>query len=264
MINRIWESHKRFIIGIVVGALFILVAHQIAVAPMGKKVEKIRKRSSESARHLDNLFDPGKVEHPTPTTKMKYRKARARLSSELDDMRTQVGFPVQAPFVLPAGEGMPEAYYMDVFSKSKRKIQVAANSRAIDIHQQVLQGRRRVEDVPKALVTLAVLERALLTAIVSGVTALESVEFASGQRSAPVEGYRLEEDLITVTVKGTPASIQDWLRSLGRRESFLMIATAEIKGAGTEEPSELVTAKVQLGPLMVTEKAPEESEEEEE
>ncbi|MHC4599542.1 MAG: hypothetical protein ACYS47_11095 [Planctomycetota bacterium] len=94
-------------------------------------------------------------------------------------------------------------------------------------------------------------------------SSLESVEFASGERSAPVENYRLEENLISVTVKGSAASVQEWLRSLGRRESFLMIASASIKGPEPGAEEEWVTAKVQIGPLLVTEKALSEEEEEE-
>ncbi|MHC4777491.1 MAG: hypothetical protein ACYTFG_02815 [Planctomycetota bacterium] len=263
MINQIWEAHKRFIIGIAVGALFVLLAHQIAVAPLGKKATKVAKRSADNEKKLTALFNENAEEHPTPTTENKYRKAMARANTELDDARTAVGFPVQAPFLLPAGEGMPEAYYIDVFSKTKRKIQVAANSRAIDINQQVLQGRARVEDVAKALVALAVLERTLLTAIVSGVSSLDSVEFGSGERSAPIHNYRLDESLLTVTVRGTPASIQEWLRSLGRRESYLVIASASIKGPEKDSEDELVTAKVQLGPVAVSEVALPEDEEEE-
>ena len=265
MIARIWETHKGFIIGIVVGILFIIVAYQVAVAPLFEKADKSVKRSADSEKRLNSLFGNETAEHPTRTTKLRYQKSLNSLKTELDDLRNMVGFPVQAPFVLPAGEKMAGAYYVDVFSKVKREIQVAANSRAISIKPRALEGRGTVEreKVPEAMVSLAVLRRVLLTAIAAGVTSIDAVTMGSGERSAPVMGYRLEEKLITVTVKGSSRSVQEWLTNIGRRDSFLMIASASIKGPEPGDPEEDVTAKIQIGPLTVKEMAPVSSDEEE-
>lgn len=264
MITRIWEVHKRFIIGIVVGVLFLLVFYYIFVAPLDARAKKSVQSSADVEKRLKGLFSSGKKEHPTRTTINQYNKVLSALNTRRDEIRTMVGFPVQAPYVLPAGELMPQAYYVDVFSKTKREIQAAANSRAVAVQSQVLAGMGRVDDVPSALVALAVMRHALLSAVASGVSSLDSVAFQSGERSAPFQGFRLEEKLITVTVKGSPKAVQDWLVSLGRRDAFLMIASASLKGPENIEAGEEVTAKVQIGPLTVKEAAlPKEGEEEE-
>lgn len=262
MVGRIWETHKAFIIGIVVGLLFLFVAHRIAVAPLHREAAKTLENAQRNEKNLMGLFK-GSDDQPTRTTANLYRKANSGVQSELDALRTMVGFPVQAPYVLPAGEKMPEAYYVDVFSKTVREIQVAANSRAVEIRDQVLAGRGSVDDVPSALVGLAVFRRAVLTAIAAGVSSIEAVLFSASERSAPIQGFRLSEALITLTVKGSSLSLQEWLANLGRRDSFLIIATAELKGPEGPEGGELVTAKVSLGPLTVTEAAPAEEDMEE-
>ncbi|MHC5036403.1 MAG: hypothetical protein ACYTHM_03745 [Planctomycetota bacterium] len=265
MLARIWEVHKRFIIGIVVSLLFLVAAYQIAVAPLNRKAKTETVKSKDSERRLNKHFAPG-VEEPTDGTYKRYRKASSTLMTQLDEMKQIVGFPVQAPFVLPAGESLPKAYYLDVASKTAREVLVAANTRAIQVVPKVLtscQGAVDREKVDAALVSLAVYRQALLTAVMAGVASLESVTFNTGERSAPIENVRLVEDLISITVKGTPGSIHTWLKSLGRRDSFLMIASAQIKRLESVEEGEWVTAKVHLGPLTMEEVVVEEEEEDE-
>ncbi|MCU0722288.1 MAG: hypothetical protein MUC63_01480 [Planctomycetes bacterium] len=267
MIGRIWETHKMFIVGIAVGILFVLVSYQVAVAPLGREAKRLEKKSADNLRTLKNLFSADAAEHPTPTNQQAVIAVSSSLKSDLDQVKKMVAFPVQSPFVLPAGESMPEAYLADVRSKTKREIETAANAKAIGISEKVRsagEGSVDAKQVPDALVQLAVMRRALLTAVDAGVSSLEDVVFAAGERSAPVAGQRLSAKLLSVTVKGSPASLQEWLRNLGRRESFLLISTVSVRGPDPNAEDAEPVAKVVLGPLEVEEAAPETGKEEEE
>ncbi|GEM_PF-2988559 len=266
MLARIWETHKGFIIGIVVALLFLVVAYQVAVSPMIKQANKDMEEAEDTRRNLQALYTLDAEEPPTESTAKKYREASSRLMTQLDSLKKAAGFPIQSPFILPAGKALPEeAYYEVVFSKTKREIETAAKSRAIIFPDTALVGSRvEREKVPEALVALAVVRRALLTAVASGVTSIEKVNLELEERSAPVESYRLCEKLVTVTVQGTPQAVQKWLASLGRRNAFLMVAVAEISAPSDPEADHsLVTAKVRLGPLTIEEQEMEELGEEE-
>jgi hypothetical protein len=254
MIGRIWENNKMFIIGVAVAALFLVVAYQVAVAPQGREAVKMQKKSAEGLRTLKKTFSPESPEHPTQNTEQAYRAAASTLVSDLDQLRKTVAFPVQAPFVLPAGESMPEAYLADVRSKTKREIEAAANARAIGISERVRsagEGSVEAKQVPEALVQLAVMRRALLTAVDAGVASLDDVLFNAGERSAPVAGQRLGAKLVSVSVKGSPGSLQEWLRNLGRRESFLLVASVQVRGPDPNAEESEASAKVLLGPLTI-------------
>jgi hypothetical protein len=83
------------------------------------------------------------------------------------------------------------------------------------------------------------------------VTSLEEVLFNLGERSAPVAGQRLSAKLLSVSVKGSPESLQEWLRNLGRRESFLLISSVQIRGPDPNAEDSEASAKVVLGPLTI-------------
>jgi hypothetical protein len=262
MFARIWEMHKRFIIGVVVALLFLLAAHQILVAPLNRAAAESQNDAADTEKSLKRLF--AAEQPPTETALKRARTASSALKTQFDDVKKMVGFPVQAPFLLPAGEDMPEAYYVDVFSKTRREIEVAANNRAVAIDPRALAAQTSVErdKVPQALVALAVTRRALLTAVAAGILSIEAVNFDAGQRSAPIQDQRLAENLVAVTVRGPAHAVQEWMQSLGRRGSFLVIADAEIRGPDVDAGDNLVTAKVRVGPLTIETVEPAEEEEE--
>ncbi len=256
-------EHKRFLIeagaAVLITGLFFL----IFVRPASRKASDFEVKGKKSESAVREMFKGPENEHPTEALKRQYQKMQGDVRTREEELIRDVGFPIEAPFIIPQSEAQKSVYFVSVHDRTKDEIKNRADLGAIELADYDLGFDKmpRDEEAGGALATLAVVRRAALEAIEARVSSVVKVLLKTGKdRSVQIHDRRIEEREISMEVRGTPDSIMRWMKGLHRRGSYLLVVNADITGL---KDSPEAKAVVEFSAITVTKAEKSEDDEEE-
>ncbi len=232
-ISVIWENHKKFIIEVAAAALIMGLFFLIFVRPASRKAAECDLKAKKSEAGLREMFKGPENEHPTEALKREYQKMQDELKTREEDLMRDVGFPVEAPFVLPQGETQKSVYFVSVHDRTREEVRNKADLAAIELADADLGFDKmpKDEEAQSALYALSVVRKAALAAVDAQVSSIVKVLLRTGkERSVQVHDRRIEEKVVSVEVRGTPDSIMRWMKYLQRRGACLLVVNADLTG----------------------------------
>lgn len=246
-LHDLWQTHKRFLLGVAAGLLVFVILDSIigALWDPEASAREVLSRASRLRR----------MEAPSSGQLARVRAERARLEERLETVLERLRWEEPERYRVPPEVNAPDLLYNEVRSRAREDlVQVAARhgirvDESLGLPEFTPSGR---EAIQRFLRGLAVVEEIVGAGIVAGVAAipeLEIVEETSRRRST---GARFVEPLrVRFVVEGTTAAVAEVLHTLLRRESGAFVLDDARIETDEREGGVVTVARVTVAALDV-------------